>query len=139
MSPRLLPLLPAFVLAACTVERTPQPDLPLASADGRIEWRGAAPCADCAGIETVLVLERAGDRRRYQLTETYHAQDGGARFDDAGDWRIQSALLALDGDDGSRRRYAILDGGGLQPRDARGQPFPAAGHDVLVPVEASLP
>lgn len=138
MPSRLMPLFAAFALAACTVEHAPVATLPLASADGRIEWRGATPCADCDGIETVLVLERAGDERRYELVETFHAGDGGARFAEAGDWRMQNAVVDLDGDAGSRRQYAVLDNGALQPRDAGGIPFDAAGGDVLMPVEASL-
>lgn len=138
MSSRLMPLFAAVALAACTVERAPVATLPLAAADGRIEWRGAMPCADCDGIETVLVLERAGERRRYELVETFHAADGGARFADVGDWRMQDARVDLDGDDGSRRHYAVLDNGALQPRDAAGRSFDTAGADVLMPVEASL-
>jgi copper homeostasis protein (lipoprotein) len=138
MPSRLMPLFAALALAACTVERAPVATLPLASADGRIEWRGAMPCADCDGIETVLVLERAGDDRRYELVETFHATDGGARFAEVGDWRMQDAVVDLAGDEGSRRHYAVLDNGALQPRDTAGRAFDAAGADVLMPVEASL-
>lgn len=125
---------------ACDVARPPASTaLPLDGGDGRIEWRGTLPCADCDGIEVQLVLERAGEARRYELVETYVAQDGPARFAESGEWRQADEMIDLAGEDGVARRYAVLDGGRLQPRDARGRPFARREDDVLVPVDASAP
>lgn len=123
-------------LTACQREQSAggtQPPAPLQQADGRIEWRGLSPCADCDGIETSLVLERSGDARRFILTETYLAPDG-ARFIDAGQWQSSPGRLDLEAEGGARRVYALLPDGRLQPRDPRGRRYSARQGDFLVPV-----
>lgn len=125
--------------AACDVARPPVPGtLPL-DGDGRIEWRGTLPCADCDGIEVQLMLERTGDARRYELIETYIAQEGAARFAETGEWRQAGELIDLSGENGVVRRYAVQAGGRLQPRDARGRAFARREGDVLVPADAFAP
>lgn len=126
--------------AACDVARQPaSAPLPLDSGDGRIEWRGTLPCADCDAIEVQLMLERAGDARRYELVETYIAEDGAARFVESGEWRQRDDLVDLTGEAGVARRYAVLPDGRLQPRDARGRAFARREGDVLVPMDAFAP
>lgn len=123
-----------FLLAAagCGHEQAPLPGI--AGGDGRVEWRGMAPCADCDGIDTRLLLERDGDDRRYLLVETYLADGGGARFLDRGQWRQSAALLRLEGSSGSLRTYTVLDDGRLRASDWHGEALP--GHDdvLLAPV-----
>jgi copper homeostasis protein (lipoprotein) len=130
----------AFLLAACDVSRVPaEAPLPaISQEDGRVEWRGVLPCADCDGIETLLVLERRGQARRYDLVETFLAARDGARFAESGQWRMQGAALSLDGEGGASRHYVLLPDGRLQPQDGRGRPFRLRG-DVLLPVEPYVP
>lgn len=101
-----------------------------------IQWHGVLGCADCDGIDTELVLQRVDAVREYRLSETYLAGDQGARFVDHGHWRRHADLLQLQGDNGSLRVFALLDDGGLQPRDGRGQPLAPRDGDVLEPVAA---
>lgn len=135
-------LLLACLLAACDRVPGPQPDAPLpqlGQGDGRVEWRGMLPCADCSGIETVLVLERRDEARRYDLVETFLAEHGGARFAESGQWRLEGAILSLDGEGGALRNYVLLSDGRLQPSDARGRAFRRRGGDFLVPADAYAP
>jgi uncharacterized lipoprotein NlpE involved in copper resistance len=106
----------------------------LVESDGRIEWRGALACADCDGIDTQLVLRRVGSIRDYRLTETFLAADQRARFVEQGHWQRQADLLQLRGDRGSRRVFALLPGGRLQPRDDHGRPLPPRADDFLEPM-----
>lgn len=99
-----------------------------------IEWQGVLACADCDGIQTDLVLERGGDRRRYTLTETYATGRGSARFVEQGGWQQDKRLLRLDGDASSVRVYALLPDGRLQARDGHGNRLPAAASQELLPV-----
>lgn len=135
-----LALLVACVLAACG-RGEPPADAPLPlieQGDGRVEWRGMLPCADCDGIETLLVLERRGEAHRFDLMETFLAEEGGARFADTGQWQMEGARLSLEGEGGAARHYALLPDGRLQPRDARGRAFRLRG-DFLVPSDAYAP
>ena len=126
-----------LLLTACQREQAaghvPNPVSPLQQADGRIEWQGLLPCADCDGIQTRLVLERSGNARRFSLTETYLADDG-ARFVESGQWRSRRGLLDLQADGGARRVYGLLPDGRLQPRDTRGRRYADRPTDFLVPV-----
>jgi len=131
-----------FWLAGC--ERATTPIAPLGvgrtlPADGRIEWQGLLPCADCDGIQTQLSLLRNGDSRSYVLTETYLAEEGDTRFVDGGQWQRDGDLLRLRGNAGGIHVYALLADGRLQPRDAQGRAFTPRDGDFLEPVTASDP
>lgn len=131
-------LIGCAALAACGVERMPPAaELPIASGDARVEWRGRGACADCDGIDTVLVLERAGDARRYDLVETFMAEDGGARFGEVGEWELQDATIDLSSDTGARRRYTVLARGVLRPHDDRSGSLAGNGSGLLLPYEAA--
>src|SRR3989337_2502789 len=67
------------------------------------------------------MLERAGDARRYELDETYIAEEGAARFTENGEWRQRDDLIELTGEAGVARRYAVLPDGPLQPPDGAGR------------------
>ena len=110
---------------------------PPAGSDGRVEWRGWLPCADCDGIDTQLVLQRIGQVNDYRLTETYRAADQGARFVEQGHWQRQADLVRLQGDDGSRRMFALLADGRLQSRDGHGQPLAPSEDEFLDPVSVA--
>ena len=124
-----------LALAGCA--RAPQSDAPLpglGTGDGEAAWAGVLPCADCRGIDTRLLLQRQGGERRYRLIETYLADAGGARFVEQGDWdQVSDGLLRLH-DERSRRFFAVVRSGGLQPRDADGDPFLGRDDDVLAPL-----
>ena len=127
-----------FWLAGCG--RGTAPVAPLGQVlpvDGRIEWEGLLPCADCDGIQTQLSLLRNGDLRSYTLTETYLAEDGDTRFVDGGHWQRDGNLLRLRGDAGAIHVYALLADGRLQPRDAQGHAFTPRDGDFLEPVAAT--
>jgi copper homeostasis protein (lipoprotein) len=133
-------LVACCLFAACDVGRQPASSTrPLDRSDGRIEWQGTLPCADCDAIEVQLMLERAGDARRYELVETYIAEEGAARFTESGEWRQRDDLIELTGEGSVARRYAVLPDGRLQPRDARGRAFARREGDVLVPTDAFAP
>lgn len=127
-----------LALSACDAQRTPPPQVlaPVEDADGRIEWRGMQPCADCDGIDTTLVLSREGGRQRFVFSETYLARQP-ARFVTSGTWRRDGALLRLDADDDVRLGYAVLEDGRLQPRGLRGQRLSTADGDGLLQPTAS--
>ncbi len=127
-----------LVGAGCDAQRTAVPPIlaPMEQADGRIEWSGMQPCADCEGIDTSLVLAREGGRQRFTFSETYLAQRP-ARFVTSGAWRREGALLRLEADDGARLGYAVLADGRLQPRDARGRRLSTADGDGLLQPVAS--
>lgn len=93
------------------------------------------PCADCDGIESQLVLRRAGNASDYTLSEMYLVGEQGARFVEHGQWQQQRELLRLRGDGGSVRVYALLADGRLQQRDAHGKPLRLRREaDTLMPV-----
>jgi len=128
-------LCPAFLLLATAgCARAPVPLPGIAQGDGRVEWHGTAPCADCAGIDTRLVLERENQDRRYMLVETYVADTGDLRFVDHGQWQQEAALLRLRGSAGSRRTYEVRADGRLQSCDSHGRPLPLQDGALLSPV-----
>jgi hypothetical protein len=106
---------------------------------GSIEWQGRRACADCRGIATRLVLAQGDDRREYELTETFFTEGGDTRFAEHGRWRRQAALLQLQGDTGSRRAFALLPDGRLQPSDGHGEPLSLDEDALLVPVAGTGP
>ena len=131
----------ALWLGGCDLQRAPaDARLPgLEGGDAALEWRGMRGCADCDGIETVLVLERTGDAQRFELIETYLAMPESARFADSGDWALDGQALRLQADDGGLRHSALLRGGRLQPGDAEGRAFSRREADLLLPAAGMAP
>lgn len=129
----------ALALAGCERAAGPAPPAlaPLERGDGRLEWTGMQPCADCEAIDTRLVLMREDGRRRFVLTETFLAEQP-VRFVSSGRWQRSDGLLRLDADDGASLRYAVLDNGRLQPRDLRGRRLPGNDADGML-MPASVP
>jgi uncharacterized lipoprotein NlpE involved in copper resistance len=128
-----------LVLAACGRDAGDAPAIlaPVEQGDGRLEWTGMQPCADCEGIETRLALVREAGKRSFVLTETYLAERP-VRFVSSGRWERDADLLELQADDGARINYALLGDGSLQPRDGRGRRL--AGNDadgLLVPATSA--
>lgn len=105
----------------------------LDEAGDSVEWRGSLPCADCQVIDTRLVLARNDGDQVYELVEVYVAADGSMRFEEAGEWRLDDALLTLEPRTGGLRRYRVAHGGMLQVRDLDGRAFPGREGDVLLP------
>src|SRR5215510_6268561 len=53
------------------------------------KYAGTLPCADCAGIRTVLTLYSEPGPTRYELVETYLAtRDGDRSFPSSGRWTV---------------------------------------------------
>jgi hypothetical protein len=127
------------LLAGC--QRSPSndvPRMPLGSG-ASIEWQGRRACADCAGIATRLILQQGDGRQEYELTETFLSTGGETRFAEHGRWHRQAALLQLQGDTGSRRAFALLPDGRLQPSDGHGAPLSMDEDTLLVPVAGTPP
>ncbi len=136
--PRFLPVFLLLALAAC--ERGPAPrqeDAPIGEGVSptrgerfELAWQGVLPCADCAGIQTRLVLRRDGAARDYELEETYLGVDGDNVFAENGDWREESrdfpdgaaTVYQLD-PAGGGRGFRLLPGGALELLDRQGQPI----------------
>jgi len=133
MHPSLRLMLVPWLCVATGCAPEPEPLPAIGQGDGRVEWRGMLPCADCRGIRVQLVLERRGDARHYQLVETYLAGRAGARFVERGRWRHGHGLLRLQGEDGSLRVYALAPDGRLQSRDSRGRRLPVQDDAMLSP------
>lgn len=130
-----LALLLAGLLAGCA--RDDAVDAPRVATDARpgaMEWRGSLPCVDCEAIDTRLLLERRDGRQRYEMVEVYVAVEGSMSFEEAGDWRIDDALLSLEPDTGGLRRYVMGHGGRLQMRDLGGRVIPGREREFLQPV-----
>lgn len=106
---------------------------------GSLAWRGSSPCADCEGIETVLVLQREDGADSYRLSETYLTAGDAVRFDDTGRWEMHGAALRMHGDGGSERLYALLPDGRLQARDGAGRRLRSGSGDALEPAGAAGP
>jgi hypothetical protein len=121
---------------ACERQPTPSPPVlaPVEQDRGRVQFEGMQPCADCEGIRTALVLSREAGERGFVLRETYLAPQP-VEFVSRGQWRRQGTLLHLEGEDGARLVYAVLDGGRLQPRDGQGRRLASSdGDGLLMPV-----
>lgn len=127
------------LLGACRGEGTAAPEViaPIDNANGRLDWAGMQPCADCDGIETHLALVNEGGRRSFVLTETYLAARP-VRFVENGQWQREGELLLLTSRNDARLAYAVLEDGRLQPRDGRGRRLPGNdGDGLLNPVSAA--
>ena len=120
---------------------------PFTGSAGQLAWEGVLACADCEGIETRLVLEREGidpilgsgnAQPRYELLETFLANDGGERYREQGQWQRVGRLLRLQADEGGERVFAIEPDGRLSLRDGDGGE-PAGAARLLAPVTASGP
>lgn len=141
MSPRIVSMaLAALLVAGCGSGNDDGSRSPAAAqleGDGRIEWQAVLACADCDGIETALVLNRAGEQRDYTLTETFLSDDGGDRFVEQGDWQRDDELIRLQSPNNGLRVFALLPDGRLEPRDRRGRRFASRQGDALAPVAAA--
>lgn len=92
-------------------------------------WQGVLPCADCEGIQTRLRLVADDQGRRYELQETYLAQDGGEVFEGQGSWNEETAVLddqptvvyRLD-TQGASRWFALQPDGALEMLDGQERP-----------------
>lgn len=127
------------LLGACRGDNAapPQAIAPIEGANGRLDWAGMQPCADCDAIETHLALVNEDGRRSFVLTETYLAPRP-VRFVENGQWQREGALLLLTARNEARLVYAVLEDGRLQPRDARGRRLPGNdGDGLLAPVAAA--
>ena len=124
--------------------RRPQSLPPYAGSAGQLAWEGVLACADCEGIEVRLVLDQEGidpilgagnTQPRYELLETFLADDGGERYREQGQWQREGLLLRLEADMGGQRVFAIEPDGQLSLRDGNGGE-PAGPARLLVPVTA---
>ena len=126
-------------LAACG--EAPRPpasgDAPVPAGDAQLAWQGVVACADCAGIDTRLRLERSGKDARYQLVEAFLDADGAEYFREEGRWERVGKVLVLHAAGGGVRRYRIGVDGSLLVTDRAGRDV-AAG-SALAPVPGPAP
>ncbi|MBB5015374.1 copper resistance protein NlpE N-terminal domain-containing protein [Rehaibacterium terrae] len=136
---RLLPVLAILILlGACRRdegEAGPHEHAAVPAAAGAVyerRWQAVLPCADCAGIDTELLLIQQGERREYVLTESYLGveDDGDTVFHSQGAWAVshgfdadpQAVVYTLDADDATRRRaFLRRDDDGLELLDRSGR------------------
>jgi copper homeostasis protein (lipoprotein) len=120
---------------------------PFVGSAGQLVWEGVLACADCEGIETRLVLDREGidpifgsghAQPRYELLETFLADDGGERYREQGQWQREGRLLRLQAEAGGERVFAIEPDGRLSLRDGNGGE-PGGAARLLAPVTAPHP
>ena len=116
MAMRLPLVLLSIVLAGCAVDRAPRdaaaaPDAAHDSAralDWAGRYQGTLPCADCEGIDTLLVLR---DDLGYRLEQRYLGRDGGpvvreGRFR----WGEDGNTIQLEDLPGAPGRYQVMEG-----------------------------
>lgn len=92
-------------------------------------WQGVFPCADCDGIQTRLRLIADGNGRRFELQETYLADESGAAFEAQGDWVEEAGesngraltIYRLDVN-GSSRWFSLQPDGALEMREDADHP-----------------
>lgn len=100
-----------------------------ATSVGDSTWQGVLPCADCDGIQTRLRLVADDQGRRYELQETYLAQDGGEVFEGQGAWTEETAVLGGQATvvyrldlEGASRWFSLQPDGALEMLDGQDRP-----------------
>jgi len=130
------------MLAGCTpgggdaevpADAAPEGGLAALPEDFEGAWAGVLPCADCAGIDVELELQReAGAAGRYRLQETYLGAPDAVGFEVAGEWREAACGVGEAGGtclvllESGQRWFRHADGS-LQAVDADGRPLDADG------------
>lgn len=71
-------------------------------------YTGTVPCADCAGIASMLTLN-ADEKRTFTLEETYKGEKE-KTIESKGTWTVSEGIVTLNGDAGSSK-YQITDEG----------------------------
>lgn len=112
----LAALAATVAVAACSAADDPAPPPPAAavpdaahSSRNSLDWwgtyAGTLPCADCAGIATVITLARNGEYRREQ---TYLGRSS-EPFVDTGtfEWNSAGSIIRLEAVDGSAQAYQV--------------------------------
>lgn len=98
-------------------------------------WRGVLPCADCAGIETSLFLEKDGT---WVMNERYQGAKVPTVIASWGTWARTADKLVLTDSDGEKR-YFHARGEQLEMLDSEGKAISSSFNYTLSPVKASLP
>lgn len=99
-------------------------------------YRGVLPCADCAGIDTVLFLETNGI---FILQQQYQAvRPGNTIFASYGKWARTADKLILTDTQGEKYYFRPQDMG-LLVLDRSGDPITSSQPYRLLPTQATLP
>lgn len=136
---RSLPCLVAALLCACgDASRAPARAPDAFGTDEVLVWQGVVACADCAGIDTRLRLQRGrGTAAQYQLVEAFLDDAGAEYFREEGRWEREGAILTLHAQAGGVRRYRIEGDGALVAVDRAGEE--AGEGSSLAPVPGATP
>ena len=131
-------LVTALLCACGDASRAPAP-APDAFGTGEVlVWQGVVACADCAGIDTRLRLQRgSGAAAQYQLVEAFLDDRGAEYFREEGRWERQGPILTLHAQTGGVRRYRIEADGALVAADRAGDE--AGDGRSLAPVPGAMP
>lgn len=97
--------------------------------DSERTWAGLLPCADCAGVDTRLVLRTERGRRDYVMTETYIGGSGQTSFNRSGVWTERrdelqgeaQVVYVLDPDK-APQRLVLQPDGALELRESGQRP-----------------
>ncbi|WP_435929165.1 envelope stress response activation lipoprotein NlpE [Dryocola sp. BD613] len=98
-------------------------------------YKGVLPCADCAGIETSLFLEKDGT---WVLNQRYQGAESPAVFASYGSWVRTADKLVLTESDGEKLYFRPQDGG-LEMLDREGNPVESQFDYTLKPTNDALP
>ncbi|WP_072577066.1 copper resistance protein NlpE [Suttonella ornithocola] len=94
-----------FSLSAC--QHSPTAIDPEHTSENAVDWvgtyRGILPCADCNGIDTVLILSAD---KHYQLTETYQGHPETFQQKGTFQWLKDGQRIQLDAN-GDNRQYFV--------------------------------
>lgn len=132
-----VPVLMLLALVAACGNQERATDADAGDAPGApLVWQGLVACADCAGIDTRLRLERASDgTARYQLVEAFLDGGGAEYYREEGRWERAGRILTLRAATGGVRRYRLDGEGRLLAADRTGREAGSGG--PLSPVAAS--
>ncbi|ALM54008.1 META domain-containing protein [Halomonas huangheensis] len=111
-------LLAAIFLAGCAVAERSGNDAEAALGELPASYQGDLPCADCAGIRHHLSLFEGGV---YRLEMIYMGKGEEARFDEQGEWSLDTTGRTLTLDDGEQpRKWRVEDDSTLEALDLEG-------------------
>lgn len=110
--------------------QTPLKPEPVATSWQTATFEGTLPCADCAGIKTVLTLtlNKEGTGGAYQESSTYLGKAPSTSFDEKGTWKLEIRK------EGSLDRSVYI----LSSQPGQTEAYEAKGVDQLVLLDQQM-
>lgn len=97
-------------------------------------WHGILPCADCAGIDTLLVLDKSGT---WKMMQTYSGRAQPVKFTSNGSWARTADKLVLTESDGNNIYFQVKSDA-IEMTDSNGLPVASGRHYSLYPTTEQL-